>query len=92
MKNYKTMVFVARKEKESSASLLRRFQRKAQQAGTLLEARRVRYHKRVPSPFKKKQSALRRQHIKALYKKLLRAGIIEEGKPIPRQLKKKYTG
>ncbi|MDO8557825.1 MAG: 30S ribosomal protein S21 [bacterium] len=83
------MVEVSRREKESIAGLLRRFTRKAQQAGLLKEARKVRYHKRPASSFKKKKSALRRLEIRALRHKLLKAGIIEEGQDVPPQLKKK---
>lgn len=83
------MVEVSRREKESAAGLLRRFTRKAQQAGLLLEARKTRYHKRFVSPFKRKKSALRRLQIRALRNKLIKAGIIEEGEPVPKQLKKR---
>jgi len=85
------MVQVSRREKESTASLLRRFTRKAQQAGLVLEARKVRYHKRSLSPFKKRKSAIRRLRIRALRQKLIKAGTIQENQDIPQQLKKKVT-
>jgi len=86
------MVFVSRREKESSASLLRRFSRKAQQAGLVIEARKARHRRKKPSRLKKRQSALRREHVKGFYKQLLKQGIIEEGQSIPQQLKKKLFG
>lgn len=72
--------------------MLRRFQRKTQLAGLLTESRRKRFKKRPLSPFKKRKSALRRLKISALYKQLVKEGLIEEGKPIPQQLKKKFSG
>lgn len=86
------MVFVTRREKESSASLLRRFSRKAQQAGLVIEARKARHSHKEPSRFKKRQSALRREHVRKFYKNLVKTGIIEDGQPIPQQLKKKLFG
>ena len=86
------MVYVIRKDKESTAAMLRRFQRKTQLAGLLLESRRKRFKRQTPSTYKKRRSALRRIKITSLYKRLQKEGLIEEGKPIPQQLKKKFAG
>jgi len=65
------MVEVTRREKESSGSLLRRFTRKAQQAGVLLEVRRGRRWKKTPSSFRKKRSACNFNHANVVPPKFL---------------------
>lgn len=57
------MVEVKKKESESLSSLLRRFSRKVQQSGILLEARKVRFYKRPKSKREQKESAQRRAKI-----------------------------
>jgi ribosomal protein S21 len=84
------MVQVVRKDKEPVGSLLRRFTRKTQQSGLLIEARKSRYHRRDASAYKQRQSALRRIKIKDLYRKLIKLGVLEEGKEVPQQLKRKH--
>jgi len=57
-----------------------------------MEARKARHLRKKPSQLKKRQSALRREHVKGFYKQLLKQGIIEEGQPIPQQMRKKLFG
>lgn len=54
------MVEVKRRENESVGSLLRRFTRKIQRSGILIEVRGKQYKERSKSEYKKKREALRR--------------------------------
>ncbi len=75
------MVEVKRKEDESFESLLRRFNRKMQQSGIILRARKTRYFEREKSRNLRKRSAQRRSELRDLRDELKRLG-----KPIPRRL------
>lgn len=57
------MVEVKKKESESLSSLLRRFNRKVQQSGILLEARKARFYDKPKSKRELKESAKRRVKI-----------------------------
>lgn len=57
------MVEVTKKESESLSSLLRRFNRKVQQSGLLIEARKSRFYERPKSKSKIRASAQRRAKI-----------------------------
>ncbi|NBS41384.1 30S ribosomal protein S21, partial [bacterium] len=46
------MVDVKRRKGESFDALLRRFTRRVQQSGNMLEARKIRFHKKEPSGYK----------------------------------------
>ena len=74
------MADVKRKKGESFEGLYRRFSKRVQQSGRLLEARKIRFFDPMPNKTKKKQSALRR--IKVAHKReyLMRIGQLVEDK------------
>ncbi len=53
------MIEVKKKGSESLSSLLRRFNRKVQQSGILVQARKIRFYARPKSKKKVKESAIR---------------------------------
>lgn len=69
---------VRKKEKETSQSLIRRFSKRVQQSGILLEARKKRFKERSKSSEKKKKAALRREELKQKYEKLEKLGLLEK--------------
>lgn len=69
---------VKRRYKETTASLLRRFTRRVQQSGILIQARRVRFREKEKTKREKRASALRRQKILAEKEKLRKMGLLEE--------------
>lgn len=71
-------VEVRKKEKETAASLLRRFSRRVQQSGILLRARRIRFYEPQKSKRQKKIDALRRSIMQKEREKLIKLGKIEE--------------
>lgn len=68
------MVEVKRRKGESFESLLRRFSRRVQQSGKMLEARKIRFHSKDPNKTKKRASALHRLAIKEKREYLMRTG------------------
>ena len=73
------MVDVKRRKSESFESLLRRFTRRVQLSGRLLEARKYRFHSKDPNKTKQKESALRRLELREKREYLLKTGqLIEE--------------
>lgn len=70
----KPVVDVKRRKGESFESLLRRFSRRVQQSGSMLEARKLRFHKKEPNDRSEQVSALRRLQIKEKREYLIRAG------------------
>ncbi len=77
---------VRKKDKESTSSLLRRFSRRVQQSGVLLNARRSRFYKKPKTKRQAKASALRREQLRSQRKHLLKMGLIEEGQMIPKEM------
>jgi len=71
-------VKVTRKEKETVASLIRRFQKAVQKSGILIRAREKMYRDRNLSEEKKKRKALRREELKKYYEKLEKMGLLEK--------------
>jgi len=59
------MIEVKRKEKESTGSLLRRFSKKIQQSGLLLQARGSRFREKIKSRPERRKNALKRNEIVA---------------------------
>ncbi len=85
-------VEVRRKEREPVGSLLRRFTRRVKQSGVLLSARRSRFYQKNKTKRQVKESALRREQLRAQRKDMMKMGLIEEGQLIPKEqikLKKK---
>jgi len=67
---------VKKEERETSQSLIRRFQKRIQQSGVLLRARKNRFKEREKSRQMKKRAALRREKLKKEYEKLKKLGKI----------------
>ena len=72
------MVEVSKKGNESFESLIRRFTRKTLQSGRILQAKKIRFHKKSDSGLKKKESALRREKTKLNRDYLKRIGKLDE--------------
>ncbi len=83
---------VRKKDRESTSSLLRRFVRRVQQSGVLLNARKGRFYQKTKTKREKKQSALRREDLRKLRSQLYKAGQIKEGEMIPKEKVRKYLG
>ncbi|MBI4437933.1 30S ribosomal protein S21 [Candidatus Uhrbacteria bacterium] len=76
------MILVKRKKGESFESLYRRFGRRVQQSGSVLESKKNRFHKPELSKSKQRASALRRLSSRVKREYLLRTGqLIEERFP-----------
>lgn len=54
------MVEVKRRERETTAAMLRRFQRRVQQSGALIQTRKTKFHTAQPTKRAMRASALRR--------------------------------
>lgn len=72
------MVEVKKRNNESSESLIRRFSRKVQASGVLLQAKKVRYYQRKKSKLKLREEAQRRAELTAERERLIKLGLIEE--------------
>ncbi|PIR41120.1 MAG: 30S ribosomal protein S21 [Candidatus Yanofskybacteria bacterium CG10_big_fil_rev_8_21_14_0_10_46_23] len=72
------MVDVKRKKNESVSSLLRRFSRLVQRAGTIKLGKSARFFERKPSVLQEKNRAIMREHLRALRKRLDRTGRFNE--------------
>ena len=80
------MAEVKRRKGESFESLLRRFSRRIQQSGRLLEARKYRFHTPELSKSKKRASALRRLAMGAKREYLMKIGqFVEDPKKSARR-------
>ncbi|MFA6099336.1 MAG: 30S ribosomal protein S21 [Patescibacteria group bacterium] len=75
------MVEVKKKKGETFDALLRRFQRRMQQGGIALEARKNRFHEHDPSRNKTRESALRRVTKREQYEYQLKTGQLKEEAP-----------
>lgn len=75
------MVDVKRRKGESFESLLRRFSRRIQQSGKMLEARKLRFHAKEPNETRTRVSALRRLEMKEKREYLIKAGKFVEEAP-----------
>lgn len=72
------MIEVKRKERESVESLLRRFTRRVQQSGVLIEARKSQFRRPKKSKLRVRQEAIKRNEIKAEKEKLRKLGKLED--------------
>ncbi len=68
------MVEVKRKENESFDSLLRRFNRKIQQSGVLVRARKTRFFEPVKSRNLQRSIAIRRGELREIREEMKRTG------------------
>ncbi len=72
------MIKVKRKKGESFESVYRRFGRRVQQSGNMLQARKLRFHTAEPNKNKMRASALRRMTVTAKREYLMRIGQLVE--------------
>lgn len=76
------MVEVTKKDNEGTDSLIRRFSRKVQQSGVLLQARKVRFYERKKSRRKVREEAQRRAELQAERERLIKLGELDEFAPL----------
>lgn len=69
---------VKRKKGETFESLMRRFSRRVQQSGKLLQAKKIRFHTSEKSRNLRRISALRREEIKKKMEYLKKVGKLKE--------------
>ena len=72
------MVEVKRKKGESFEALLRRFSRRIQQSGRVLQAKKVRFHKPEGNKNSLRSAALRREYLSARREYMLKSGKMKE--------------
>jgi ribosomal protein S21 len=65
---------VRRKKGESFESLLRRFSKKVQESGKLLQVRKIRYHAKTKSKAAVRDAALRREYLRGRRDYLIKTG------------------
>ena len=77
------MVEVKRKDNESFESLLRRFNRKIQQSGVLVRARKTRFFEPIKSRNLQRTSARRRAELREIREEMKKLGkpVVKYGKP-----------
>lgn len=74
------MAEVKRKKGEMFDSLFRRFQRRIQSSGKILQAKKVRFHKKDEKQNKRRASALRREEMRTKYEYELKTGKLKPEK------------
>lgn len=72
------MVEVHKRNNESSESLIRRFSRKVQASGVLLQAKKIQYYQRKKSRLKVREDAKRKAELLAERERLIKLGLLEE--------------
>lgn len=72
------MVEVKRKKGESFEALLRRFGKRIQQSGRLLQAKKIRFYESPKSKAAERDAALRRQYLGSKREYLLKTGKLKE--------------
>lgn len=82
-------ISVRKKDRENIGSLLRRFTRRVQQSGILLNVRKSMFYTKHKSKRQVKESALRREQLRKAREQLMKEGLLEEGQMIPKELVKK---
>ena len=76
--NYFSVIEVKRRKGESFESLLRRFSKRVQQSGNILQVRKIRFHKKMDNKNKTKQKKLRSLEIGDKREWLLKTGRVTE--------------
>ncbi len=71
------MVEVRRKEHETVGALLRRFTRRVQQSGILIQFRKQRFHSSAPTRRQVRERAFRRLRVQGERRKLEKLGKLE---------------
>jgi hypothetical protein len=72
------MIEVKKKDRESSESLIRRFSRKVQQSGVLVQARKARFRKDEKSKREMREGAMYKIKVKKVVDKLKKMGKFDE--------------
>lgn len=72
------MVEVRKKPRETTASLIRRFSRAVQTSGLLDNAKSKRFYRKPKTARQEKQTALMREHLRNLRRKLEKMGKYDE--------------
>ncbi|OGZ97392.1 MAG: hypothetical protein A3G49_01305 [Candidatus Sungbacteria bacterium RIFCSPLOWO2_12_FULL_41_11] len=72
------LVYVIKKDKETSSAMLRRFTRIIQQSGVLLQARKMKSYKRPLNKRARKVGALRRLKARKERERLVKLGKMKE--------------
>ena len=72
------MAEVKKKKGESFEALVRRFNRRVQQSGKILQARKIRFRQEDKSLTRKRESALRREEIKEKRDFMIKTGKIKD--------------
>ena len=75
------MAEVKRRKGETFDALLRRFQRRVQSSGKILQFKKVRFLKKEGSKNKRRESALYREAKRSEYEYLLKTGQLKEEYP-----------
>ena len=75
------MAEVKRKRSESFESLVRRFNKKLQQSGRLIQSRKIRFHERNKNKTRTKKEALRRLEIGEQRDYLKKIGKLKDERP-----------
>ena len=74
------MAEVKRKKSETFESLLRRFHKKLQQSGRLIQSRKIRFHEKAKNKTKVRSEALRRREINEKREYLKKIGKLKDEK------------
>jgi len=74
---YTTMIEVKKKKRESTGSLLRRFNKRVRQSGVLWTSRQNRYFEKPKNKQQQKMSALRREKLRKLRRRLIKTGQLD---------------
>lgn len=72
------MIQVTRRKQETFDSLLRRFQRRTQASGKVLQTKKKRFHTKDPNKNKRRESALRREEMRQSYEYQLKTGQLKD--------------
>ena len=72
------MIEVKKKDRESSESLIRRFSRKVQQSGVLVQARKSRFRVTEENKRQKRQKAMYKAKVQKLADRLKKIGKFDE--------------
>lgn len=72
------MIEVKKKERETSESLIRRFSRRVQQSGVLVQARKTRFRLDEKSKTEKRQGAMYRAKVKKVVDHLKKMGKFDD--------------
>lgn len=72
------MIEVKKKDRESSESLIRRFSRRVQQSGVLVQARRARFRKEEKTRRQMREGAMYKEKVKKVVDRLKKMGKFDE--------------